>query len=178
MALTRARAIAGDPALVASGTEEIARIVRLKRDRGKVLADVLEMRGMVEEAKGGEGAWDLKQAPGGLVDIEFIAQALQLIHAAAHPEIVSTDTEGSLQAAVGAGVLDRAAADVLLPALHLQSDLMQILRLCVEGATSYRRKRPPLSLSASPRRRTCPISVRSTRTFGRPRRRCAPASGG
>jgi glutamate-ammonia-ligase adenylyltransferase len=45
------------------------------------------------QTKGGEGAWDLKQAPGGLVDIEFIAQALQLIHAAKHPEIVSTETE-------------------------------------------------------------------------------------
>jgi glutamate-ammonia-ligase adenylyltransferase len=120
--------------LAARGTGEIARIVRLQRDPRKVLADVLEMRGMVEEAKGGEGAWDLKQAPGGLVDIEFIAQALELVHAAAHPEIVATDTEASLQAAADAGVLDRGAADVLLPALRLQSDLMQILRLCVAGA--------------------------------------------
>ena len=83
MALTRARPIAGDARLlVKRAREAIAKIIATKRDPKKVIAEVLEMRGMVEEAKGGEGAWDLKQAPGGLVDIEFIAQALQLIHAA------------------------------------------------------------------------------------------------
>jgi glutamate-ammonia-ligase adenylyltransferase len=133
MALTRARVVAGDPALVRRATSAIADIVSAKRDPKKVTADVLEMRGMVEDAKGGAGAWDLKQAPGGLVDIEFICQALQLTHAATHPEIVTTETEVSLEAAARTGLLPARDADVLLPALRLYHALFQILRLCVDG---------------------------------------------
>ena len=97
------------------------------------MRDILEMRAMIEAAKGGEGAWDLKLAPGGLVDIEFVAQFLQLLHAHAHPEIVSTETEAVLSAAADAGLLPAAEADVLLPALKLYQALTQILRLCVDG---------------------------------------------
>ncbi|MEJ0012364.1 MAG: bifunctional [glutamine synthetase] adenylyltransferase/[glutamine synthetase]-adenylyl-L-tyrosine phosphorylase [Bauldia sp.] len=133
MALTRARVIAGDAKLVARARAEIAKIVARPRDPAKVIADVTEMRGMVEDAKGGEGAWDLKQAAGGLVDIEFIAQTLQLVHAAKHPEIVSTETNVALAAAAKAGLLSAADAEVLLPALSLYQALIQILRLCVDG---------------------------------------------
>ncbi len=133
MALTRARVVAGDAALAKRATKVIADIVTAKRDAKKTTADVLEMRGMVEDAKGGAGVWDLKQAVGGLVDIEFACQALQLVHAAAHPEIVTTETEVSLEAAAKAGLLPAREADVLLPALRLYHALFQILRLCVDG---------------------------------------------
>ncbi len=133
MALTRARPIAGDARIVKRAADVIAKLIRTPHDRKKVLADVAEMRAMVEEAKGGEGAWDLKQAPGGLVDIEFIAQALELIHAAKHAEIASTDTEAVLTAAAKAKVLPRAEADVLLPALRLYQSLFEVLRLAMEG---------------------------------------------
>jgi glutamate-ammonia-ligase adenylyltransferase len=133
MALTRARVIAGDEKLVAKARAEIAKIVARPRSHAKVISDVLEMRAMVEEAKGGAGIWDLKQTPGGLVDIEFVAQALQLIHAAKHPEIVSTETSVVLAAAAKAGVLAPVDADVLVPALSLYQALIQILRLCVDG---------------------------------------------
>jgi glutamate-ammonia-ligase adenylyltransferase len=132
MALTRARAIAGDARLIERARDEIARIIRQPRDPEKVRADVVEMRGMVEAAKGGEGTWDLKQAPGGLVDIEFIAQTLQLVHARTRPEVISTDTETALSQAAAAGLLPEADADVLLSALRLDAALLQILRLCVE----------------------------------------------
>ncbi len=133
MALTRARPIAGDKALVARARKEIAAAVNRPRKARKILADVLEMRGMVEAEKGGGGAWDLKQVPGGLVDIEFIAQALQLVHAADHPELISTETEAILLAAAKAGLLAPGEADILLPALRLYQALTQLLRLCVDG---------------------------------------------
>jgi glutamate-ammonia-ligase adenylyltransferase len=133
MALTRARVIAGDRKLVTRATAAIAGIIAAPHPRKKVIADVLEMRAMVEEHKGGEGHWDLKQTPGGLVDIEFAAQAVQLAHAAKHPKIVATETEASLGAAAEAKVLPAKEADVLLPALRLYQGLIQILRLCVDG---------------------------------------------
>jgi glutamate-ammonia-ligase adenylyltransferase len=133
MALTRARVVAGDAAFMARATAEIARVLRRPHDRRKIVADVIEMRAMVEDAKGGEGVWDLKQTPGGLVDIEFVAQALQLEHGAAHPEIIATETEAVLAAAEKARLLAAKEADILIGAFRLYQSLFHILRLCVRG---------------------------------------------
>ena len=132
MALTRARVIAGDEALGRKATKQIRKVLTTPRDRGKTLADVLEMRAMVEDVKGGEGVWDLKQAPGGLVDVEFVAQALLLINAAKRPGLISTETEAVLAAAGEAGLLPPKEAEVLLPALRLYQALTQIIRLCLD----------------------------------------------
>jgi glutamate-ammonia-ligase adenylyltransferase len=133
MALTRARVIAGDAKFMARATAEIARVLTRPHDRRKVVADVLEMRAMVEDAKGGEGIWDLKQTPGGLVDIEFVAQALQLEYGSRHPEIIATETEAVLVAAEKAGLLAAKEADTLIGAFRLYQALFHILRLCVRG---------------------------------------------
>ena len=133
MALTRARVVAGDRKLKKRAGEDIRAILTQRRDAKKIVADIREMRAMVEEAKGGEGAWDLKQAPGGLVDIEFIAQALLLVNAHRHPGLISTETETALAAAATAGLLSPADADILLPALKLYQALIQIIRLCLDA---------------------------------------------
>jgi glutamate-ammonia-ligase adenylyltransferase len=91
------------------------------------------MRALIASAKGGGGAWDLKQAPGGLVDIEFVAQGLQLLHGAENSALLSPETETSLRAALDAGVLPPAEADILLPGLQLTQSLTEILRLCLDG---------------------------------------------
>ena len=52
----------------------------------------------------GHDRWDLKYAPGGLIDIEFLAQALQLIHAPARPEILDTNSIAALQKIAGADI--------------------------------------------------------------------------
>ena len=133
MAVTRARPLAGDKALIARANKEIAAVITRRHDKKKVVADILEMRALLESEKGGEGVWDLKQAPGGMVDIEFVAQYLQLIHGAKNPAIVSTETDAVLSAAAKAKLLPPGEADILLPALRLYQALTQILRLCVDG---------------------------------------------
>ena len=133
MALTRARVMSGDKAIASRVKKEIRAILTRRREPAKTLADILEMRSLIASAKGGGGGWDLKQAAGGLVDIEFIAQALQLLHGADHPDLLSTETEASFRAAANAGVLPAAEADILLPALQLEQSLTQILRLCLDG---------------------------------------------
>ena len=55
-----------------------------------IAGDVVEMRSAIATEKGDNERWDLKYAAGGLVDLEFIAQYLQLVHAAEHPEILDT----------------------------------------------------------------------------------------
>jgi len=133
MALTRARAIAGGKRVMSKIDVVIAKALSRKRDAKKTRADVLEMRALIAAEKGGEGAWDLKQAPGGLVDIEFIAQFLQLVHGAAHPGILSPETETVLVNAASAKLLPARDAEILIPALRLQQALTQLLRLCVDG---------------------------------------------
>ena len=85
MALTRARAVCGPPELRAQVEAAIRTSLVRPRDRAKIAADVRDMRARIAEEKGTDDIWDLKQVRGGLVDLEFIAQYLQLVHAAAHP---------------------------------------------------------------------------------------------
>ncbi len=81
MALTRARLVAGPENLRARIEAEIAARLTTPRDARIILADAREMRKKIAAQYPGRNAWDLKYAPGGLIDIEFLAQALQLVHA-------------------------------------------------------------------------------------------------
>ena len=83
--------------------------------------------------KGEADRWDLKYAAGGLTDIEFIAQYLQLVHAATHPEILDPSTARVLERAARLGFLSAEDSEVLRPAVQLYQNLSQILRLCLSG---------------------------------------------
>jgi [glutamine synthetase] adenylyltransferase / [glutamine synthetase]-adenylyl-L-tyrosine phosphorylase len=134
MALTRARVVSGSPDFAARIEASIRHVIRRKRDENATAADVTEMRSAIAKEKGDADPWDLKYAAGGLVDIEFIAQYLQLVHAAKAPEILDTSTARMLEKAARAGVLKPEDAAVLRPAVLLFHDLTQILRLCLLGA--------------------------------------------
>jgi glutamate-ammonia-ligase adenylyltransferase len=133
MAITRARVIAGDPDLGAQAEAVFRETVSRRRDGAALMADVADMRARIEAEKGSTDPWELKTVPGGLIDVEFVAQALQLAHAADHPELIATNTEACLKAAADAGILLPADAEVLLPAIRLYQDLTQVLRLSIDG---------------------------------------------
>jgi glutamate-ammonia-ligase adenylyltransferase len=113
--------------------QAIRRALTRERDRVKIATDVRDMRARIEKEKGTKDVWDLKQVSGGLVDLEFIAQHLQLVHAHAHPEILSTNTITALVNLRGAGLLRAQAVETLLPAARLYHNLTQVLRLCLDG---------------------------------------------
>jgi [glutamine synthetase] adenylyltransferase / [glutamine synthetase]-adenylyl-L-tyrosine phosphorylase len=133
MALTRARVISGPPEFAGRVEAIIREVLCRERDAMAIAADVVEMRAAIAKEKGDADAWDLKYAAGALVDIEFIAQYLQLVHAAAAPEILDTSTARALEKAERIGVLKAEDAAVLRPAVKLFHDLTQILRLCLPG---------------------------------------------
>ena len=133
MALTRARVISASPAFQAKIEAVIRDVLTRKRETGIIANDVLEMRRAIAEEKGESDIWDLKNAAGGMVDIEFVAQYLQLIHAAAKPEILNVSTVQVLDNAARLGVLPQSDADILRAASRLYHDLTQIIRLCVIG---------------------------------------------
>ena len=75
----------GVAGLSARGSRRSIRdVLRRPRDAAAIAGDVVEMRRAIAQEKGEDDRWDLKYAAGGLVDIEFIAQYLQLVHAAEH----------------------------------------------------------------------------------------------
>jgi glutamate-ammonia-ligase adenylyltransferase len=133
MALTRARVVAASAAFGARVDNVIRAALCRPRDRDALAADVIEMRRAIALEKGDGDRWDLKFAAGGLVDIEFIAQYLQLLHAAERPEILDTSTARALEKAWRLGVLATEDAEVLRSAVRLYHDLTQLLRLCLPG---------------------------------------------
>jgi glutamate-ammonia-ligase adenylyltransferase len=131
MALTRARVISSSPDFRIKIENIIRKVLTRRRDAAVVAKDVAEMRRAVALEKGERDVWDLKYAAGGMVDIDFIAQYLQLVHAADKPEILDVSTLHVLDNAARLGVLPQSAAEVLRSGARLYHDLTQILRLCV-----------------------------------------------
>jgi [glutamine synthetase] adenylyltransferase / [glutamine synthetase]-adenylyl-L-tyrosine phosphorylase len=133
MALTRARVISASPDF-RKRIEKLIRdaLIRPRQPAG-IAKDVADMRRAIALEKGENDLWDLKYAAGGLTDIDFVVQYLQLIHAAALPEILDVNTLRVLDVAERLGVLPHPDAEVLRAAGRLYNDLTQIMRLCVTG---------------------------------------------
>src|SRR5205823_8408689 len=111
MALTRARVVSASPDF-AERVETVLRAVLCRhRDAKAVAADVLEMRRAIAAEKGEDDRWDLKNAAGGLIDIEFLAQYLQLVHAWRMPELLDPSTARAIEKACQGGVLSAEDAE-------------------------------------------------------------------
>jgi [glutamine synthetase] adenylyltransferase / [glutamine synthetase]-adenylyl-L-tyrosine phosphorylase len=131
MALTRARVVSASPAFTTQIEKLIRGVLCESRDAEDVAADIVEMRRAVATERGDSDRWNLKDAAGGLLDVEFLAQYLQLVHAKNHPEILQTGTIHALEKASALDLLAADDAELLLAAARLYLDLTQILRLCV-----------------------------------------------
>jgi glutamate-ammonia-ligase adenylyltransferase len=83
LALCRARVVWASSANFAHlASTAIEGVLRRPRDASACARDVLDMRALMAAERPPQGFWDLKLGEGGLVDMEFCAQHLQLIHAA------------------------------------------------------------------------------------------------
>ena len=132
LALTRARVVTGPAALRKAIDDTIGQVLTRPRDRVAVAAEVQTMRGKIAQEKGTADIWSLKQVRGGLIDLEFIAQFLQLINAAERPDVLDQNTETALTKLSDAGVLSPDDAEILIPAARLYFTLTQVLRLCLD----------------------------------------------
>jgi glutamate-ammonia-ligase adenylyltransferase len=116
-ALVRARPIAGDPAPRKRFLEIRREVLAQPRDADALRAEIARMRGRMrkELLKTRPDEFDLKQSPGGIVDIEFLVQYLVLKGAHRHPDALLrwTDTVRLLGALADVGLLDRETAHLL-----------------------------------------------------------------
>jgi glutamate-ammonia-ligase adenylyltransferase len=133
MALTRARVVSASGQFGGRVEDVVRKVLCRTRDSRAIAADVREMRRAIATEKGESDRWDVKYAAGGLIDIEFIAQYLQLVHAAHAPEILDACTARALDKAWRLGLIETRDAEVLRTAVRLYHNLTQVLRLCLSG---------------------------------------------
>ncbi|MDP3176116.1 MAG: glutamine-synthetase adenylyltransferase, partial [Phenylobacterium sp.] len=117
-------------AFAAEAQAAIEAVLRRPRDRARTAADVRDMRKLLEEERPPKGPWDLKLSPGGLVDVEFAAQYLQLVHAADRGPL-KPNTAEALAALRELGLAPAAPLAVLERAWKLQQDLTQLLKVAL-----------------------------------------------
>ena len=131
LALTRGRVVwATSEAFAADAQAGIETALRRPRDAKKTARDVREMRKLLEDERPPKGDWDLKLSPGGLVDIEFAAQFLQIVHAA-HGGPLAPNTAAALDALGAAGLAPPEPLSALREAWRLQQNLTQLLKVAL-----------------------------------------------
>ncbi|MCO5063097.1 MAG: bifunctional [glutamine synthetase] adenylyltransferase/[glutamine synthetase]-adenylyl-L-tyrosine phosphorylase [Rhizobiaceae bacterium] len=131
MALTRGRPAAGDQSLSEGVASIVAEILARPRDAAKVFADAVEMRKAIETEKPPRDLWDIKLIPGGLIDLEFIAQCAALT---GNIEGESRHTgRGAVLARLKPDFADPQVKDELSAAYAFYSGLTQVIRLCLTG---------------------------------------------
>jgi len=124
-ALVRARAIAGDDALCAEFERVRAETLSQPRDPDTLRNDVAAMRARMraELDRSTETRFDLKQGPGGLVDLEFLLQFLVLRDAHTQPALLAPrGTPGLIDVAVSSGAL---SGDVAVDLRQAHRTLLQ-----------------------------------------------------
>jgi glutamate-ammonia-ligase adenylyltransferase len=132
MALTRARVVwASSPAFAAMARDALERALRRPREPGPTAKAAREMRGLLERERPAWGDWDLKRKRGGLRDLDFIAQYLQLIHAAEGGPLAPNTGEAL---AALADFRPDLAPDLSAQreAWALYSDLSQVLKIALD----------------------------------------------
>ncbi|MEU9236859.1 bifunctional [glutamine synthetase] adenylyltransferase/[glutamine synthetase]-adenylyl-L-tyrosine phosphorylase [Streptomyces subrutilus] len=132
-ALLKARAVAGDPDLGAQYIEAISPLVWQAAERENFVPDVQKMRRrVVDNIPAAQIDRELKLGPGGLRDVEFAVQLLQLVHGRSDHTLHSGTTLDALHALAAGGYVGRADAAQLHDAyrfLRTMEHRIQLYRL-------------------------------------------------
>ncbi|WP_411288255.1 bifunctional [glutamine synthetase] adenylyltransferase/[glutamine synthetase]-adenylyl-L-tyrosine phosphorylase [Phenylobacterium sp.] len=132
LALTRARVVwASSEAFAQSASGAIEAALRRPRNRAAIAADVREMRELLEQERPPKGEWDLKLTAGGLVDMEFAAQFLQLVNAGDGGPLRANTAE-AFAAFAETLLAPPAPLEALAQAWRLQQDLTQLLKVALD----------------------------------------------
>ena len=134
MALTRARVVIGDRALAERIEAEVRALLTMPQDEARLLRDVAAMRARIQDEFPAKNLWDIKYLRGGLVDLDFLAQYLQLAHGAQRPEMLARTTEACFANLCSAGLMGASLAQRLIEATHFLRQVQMLLRLTASEA--------------------------------------------
>ncbi|MCX4582633.1 bifunctional [glutamine synthetase] adenylyltransferase/[glutamine synthetase]-adenylyl-L-tyrosine phosphorylase [Streptomyces sp. NBC_01481] len=158
-ALLKARPVAGDPGLGEDYIEAVSPMVWQASERENFVADVQKMRRrVVDNIPAAEIERELKLGPGGLRDVEFAVQLLQLVHGRSDATLHSGTTLEALRALAAGGYVGRAdaaqmdAAYRFLRAMEHRIQLYRLRRthLVPEAESDLRRLGRSLGLRTDP----------------------------
>lgn len=137
-ALLKARPVAGDPELGAEYVEAVSPLVWQAADRENFVGDVQQMRRrVVDNIPVDRVDRELKLGPGGLRDVEFAVQLLQLVHGRGDSTLRSGSTLTALAALADGGYVGRTDAAQL-------DDAYRFLRSMEHRIQLYRLRRTHL----------------------------------
>ena len=106
-AMIKARGVAGEPALLREVEAIVERFVYARPLRGDEVAEIHRLRMRLEHEVAGDGRseFNVKTGRGGILDIEFMVQMMQLRHGADVPAVRRRATRHALAALAAAGVV-------------------------------------------------------------------------
>ncbi|MGW3856288.1 bifunctional [glutamine synthetase] adenylyltransferase/[glutamine synthetase]-adenylyl-L-tyrosine phosphorylase [Micromonospora arida] len=114
-ALLKARPAAGDLPLAQEWIDQLAPLVWRAAERPEAVEDVRAMRRrIIDHIPPKELEREIKRGPGGLRDIEFAVQLLQLVHGRGDETLRAPGTIPALRALVAGGYVGRADGEALL----------------------------------------------------------------
>jgi glutamate-ammonia-ligase adenylyltransferase len=131
MALTRARVVAGPADMRRRVTLAIEAAIRRQQEPEQIRTNAVTMRTRMARDLRPHGPWDVKLRPGGLIDIEFIAQVLQLVQVRDAGFHTSQTTHLALRRLGEAGAIAKSDARVLIGAERLWRTIQGMLRMTV-----------------------------------------------
>jgi glutamate-ammonia-ligase adenylyltransferase len=131
--LLRARPVAGDMHLLA-GFQQMRKRIILQRGHEVSSRHIKDMRKrIVRELSKESSGYDIKVGPGGIREIEFVVQYLQLKHCADIPDLILHNTVAAIKRLAQYAILDRDAEEYLLTAYTFLRTVDAVLRLNEEG---------------------------------------------
>ncbi|MEM7178090.1 MAG: bifunctional [glutamine synthetase] adenylyltransferase/[glutamine synthetase]-adenylyl-L-tyrosine phosphorylase [Pseudomonadota bacterium] len=135
LALTRARVLTGDPALARDIDAVIAAVMAKRKGDPDVIEDGRDMLRRIDEARPGStpDPWNLKEVPGGIKEIEFLAQSGVLLNGVA----TGRRAIDALALLADADWLSAEDCDTLTDALGLMTSLQQIERVALDRRLSH-----------------------------------------
>lgn len=177
-ALTKARVACGDPVLGPRVLAEVHKIVYggPARDPHAVAAEIRAMRAKMEKelvSDAGQGQ-DIKVGRGGLVDVEFVAQYLQLAYGGGRRELRTPRTMEALERAAAAGLLGEPDRAILTTGYRFLRRLEHKMRIALDRPI-HELPADPIELDKLARRlgvQSAAALVRQTRALSEEVRAC------
>ncbi len=130
-ALTRARPVAGDEQFCGVVDTTLSKLMETVGANKNLIGEIRKMRQRLEKEKPAKSSWDLKNANGGLIDIEFLAQWATLKHG---PPLEDRTSIRSMLALLKEQELSAREFDEILGAYELYCSILHFQRICLGNA--------------------------------------------
>ncbi|MBT6205472.1 MAG: bifunctional [glutamine synthetase] adenylyltransferase/[glutamine synthetase]-adenylyl-L-tyrosine phosphorylase, partial [Rhodospirillaceae bacterium] len=136
LALTRARVVHGSVSVKTRLDQANREVLTRRRDPMELADAVADMRARIAREHPPFDRFDVKYATGGLIDLDFVAQYLQLRHAADDPDVLHRRSEDALSNLAEDGLIDQDEARMLIGAGRMMKDVQTAVRLAIARPTA------------------------------------------